>query len=157
MHFSAKTDIEAPAEVVFAALSDFEGWERAAMRRGGEVHRTDKLRSMGPGVTWNLKFRFRGRERALDLALVAMEPGAKLGFTGKGKLIDGALALDLVSLAPKRTRLVLELDVGAVTLGARLMLQSLKLARGRVQRQLDQRMVTLARDIELRYAATKPR
>ncbi|EKD59823.1 MAG: hypothetical protein ACD_54C01115G0002, partial [uncultured bacterium] len=43
MRFATKQDIEAPIADVFRLLSDFESWERAAMRRGAEVARTDKL------------------------------------------------------------------------------------------------------------------
>ena len=34
MKLVAKYDVEAPVDFVFAQLADFEGWERAAMRRG---------------------------------------------------------------------------------------------------------------------------
>ena len=51
MKLSGRTDIGAPVAFVYAALSDFEGWERSAMRRGADVNRTDKLRVPGVGMT----------------------------------------------------------------------------------------------------------
>lgn len=155
MHLSSKTDIEAPLDFVYAALTDFEGWERAAMRRGADVSRTDKLRVAGPGLSWHIRFRFRGRERALQVKLVGMEPARKLSFEGEGKLISGDMALDLISLAPKRTRLTLHLDIKPKTLGARLFLQSMKLAKGRVQARLNTRLGQLANDIEMRHASSR--
>jgi len=157
MHFSSKTDIEAPSEFVYAVLSDFEGWERAAMRRGAEVHRTDKLRKTAPGMSWSVTFRFRGKERVLDLQLVTLDPEAKMGFKGQGKLIEADVVMDLLSLAPKRTRLSLSFDIKPKTLGARLLLQSLKLAKTKVQIRLNKRMVQLATDIEMRYASSRHR
>jgi len=51
LKLAAKYDVEAPVEFVFAQLIDFEGWERAAMRRGADVSRTDKLTKAGPGMS----------------------------------------------------------------------------------------------------------
>lgn len=155
MQFPSKVDIAAPVAFVFSALANFEGWERAALRRGADVSRTDSLRAPGPGMGWHVQFRFRRRERKLDLKLTAMNPPNNLVFTGGGKLLTGDLALDVVALSASRTRLVMALEVRALTLGARLMLQSLKLARGRVDKRLAQRMTQLASNIEARYAASR--
>ena len=77
MHLSSRTDIEAPLEFVHAALADFDHWERAGMRRGAEVNRTDKLRSPGVGMSWKVRFQFRGKERVVDIRLVGIEKDAK--------------------------------------------------------------------------------
>ena len=157
MHLTSKSDIEASAEFVYAALIDFEGWERAAMRRGADVNRSDKLRQPAPGMGWDVKFRFRGKDRDLKIKLAALEKDQKLAFSGEGRMIVGDMTLDLLSLAPQRTRMTLHLDIRPKTLGARLFMQSLKLAKGRVQTRLNTRLGQLATDIELRYAATRKR
>ena len=155
VHFSSKTDIEAPTEFVYSVLSDFEGWERAAMRRGADVSRTDKLRQPGVGMGWTVRFRFRGKDRNLSIGLVTLDPEAKLAFKAEGKLIEANLVLDLMSLAPKRTRLSFSVEVSPKTLGARLLLQSVKLAKTKVQMRLNKRMEQLATDIEVRYASSR--
>lgn len=157
MHLSSRTDIEAPIAFVYAALADFEGWERAAMRRGADVSRTDKMRAPGVGMGWVVNFRFRGKERNLDIRLTGMEPDAKLAFSGKGRLLEGDLSVELVALAPKRTRLVLHTKVRPLTIAARLFLQSMKLAKGRVQGKLNARTAQLATDLETRFASTARR
>ena len=157
MHISSRTDIEAPLEFVYAALSDFEGWERSAMRRGAEVRRLDKLRVHGPGMEWSIEFRFRGKERRLIAHLVALDPNAKIAFRAVGKLIEADMVVDLLSLAPMRTRLSLSVDVKPKTLGARLFLQSVKLAKGKVQARLNKRLGQLATDMEMRFASTRKR
>lgn len=155
MHFSARTDIEASPEFVFKSLTDFESWERAAMRRGADVTRTDKLREPGRGMTWEVRFRFRGKDRLLKLGLVELEEAAKLGFSGRGKLLEGDVRMELVGLSPKRTRLVMHLDVRPLTLGARLFLQSARLARGKIQARLNKRMAQLAAEVEQRNASAR--
>lgn len=157
MQFTSKTDIEAPLAVVFASLTDFEAWERAALRRGADVSRTDTMRIPGPGITWATRFAFRGKDREIELKLVTMEPAGKLAFSAGGKMLEGEMGLDLVELSPKRTRLVMNVDVRPMTLGARLMLQTLKLGRAKVQTKLNQRMMAMAKDIEARHAASSPR
>ncbi|MDO8881880.1 MAG: SRPBCC family protein [Pseudotabrizicola sp.] len=157
MHLSSRTDIEAPIEHVYKVMSDFENWERAAMRRGADVSRTDKLRAPGVGMGWHVIFRFRGKERAIDIYLTEQEPGAKLAFKGKGRMVEGDLSIELVSLAPKRTRMVLHTQVRPLTIAARLFLQSLKLAKGRVQGKLNKRMEQLAIDIETRFNGARGR
>lgn len=155
MKLSARTDIEAPIEFVYAALADFEAWERAAMRRGADVRRTDSLRAPGHGMGWHVTFRFRGKERQIDIRLTTMEPDAKLGFSGTGRMVAGEMALDLLALSPKRTRLILHSDVRPLTIAARLFLQSMKLAKNRVQGKLNKRLQDLALDLETRFVASR--
>ena len=127
------------------------------MRRGADVSRTDKLRSPAPGMGWTIRFRFRGKERSLTVDLTGIEPDAKLAFTGKGQMLTGDLGLDLMSLAPKRTRLVVSVEVRPLTIGARLFLQSMKLAKSRIEAKLNKRLAQTATEIEVRYAATRRR
>jgi carbon monoxide dehydrogenase subunit G len=144
-------DVEAPVAFVYAALSDFDHWERAAMRRGAEVTRLDTLASPGPGMTWNVGFDFRGRRRIVDLRLAGMEPSQMMAFSGQGTSMNGRALLDLVEMGPKRTRIAFTVEVEARTLAARLLLQSLKFASTRVNRSFQARTAQLAADIEDRF------
>lgn len=152
MKLSGRTDIGAPIAFVFAALSDFEAWERAAMRRGADVHRTDKLRAVGPGMTWQARFAWRGRERNLQIRLTKLQPLLNLAVDFDGPSVEGNLNIDLVELSAKRTRMLMQVDLKPRTLSARLFIQSLKLAKRRVQRKYDARLVSVAKDIEQRFA-----
>ncbi|MFN4130367.1 MAG: SRPBCC family protein [Paracoccaceae bacterium] len=153
MHLSSRTDIEAPIDFVYAAMADFDVWERAAMRRGADVNRTDKLRAPGVGMGWHVVFRFRGKDRTVDIRLTGLEPDTRLGFAGKGHMVEGDMSVELVSLTPKRTRMVLHSEVRPLTIAARLFLQSMKLAKGRVQTKLNQQLQDLGVDLETRFTA----
>ena len=157
MHLSSRTDIAAPLSFVFASLSDFDGWERAALRRGADVTRTDKLRSIAPGMAWQAKFRFRGKDRELTAKLTEYEVDSRMSFTALGRMIEGNGVLEVVSLAPNRTRLVVHLDVKPITLGARLVIQSAKLAKGKIQAKFNRRLAQFALELEQRYASTRHR
>ncbi len=151
MKLVAKKDVEAPAAFVFRQMSDFEGWERAAMRRGAEVTRTDKLTSVGQGMAWDTQFTYRGKERRASLRLDSITHNSALALSARSAPVNGTLQIDIIDLAAKRTRIELRLEVRPNTLSARILLQSLRLARARVDRNYDQRVAQLAAEIEDRY------
>lgn len=144
MNFTAKQDIEAPAERVWASLTDFPGWERAALRRGAEVARTDRLAQPGAGMAWSGRFDFRGQRRDIVVRLVEMEPGARMVFESATKQFSGEVVLDLVEMSARSSRLHLRIEIKPQTLTARIMLQSLKLAKGRVQKRIEARLADFA-------------
>lgn len=151
MKFSTKQDIEAPASFVFAALTDFEGWERAAMRRGADVARTDKMRQAGAGMSWHVAFQFRGRQRKMDLRLLNMIPSSKLEFAALSAAIDATTKVEIVEMSAKRARLHVAANITPLTLTAKLFMQSLRLARARADRKFAQRVQTIVTEIEARY------
>lgn len=154
MKFASKQDIEAPIAFVHQTLTDFETWERAAMRRGADVVRSDALHRPQVGMSWLARFKFRGKPRAIDLKLTQWDAPLQLGFTGGSTALTGEAALDLIEMSQKRTRLHVTLEVVPKTISARLFLQSLRLARGRVDRSFDQRAAQLAAEIERRFKAS---
>ena len=155
MKLAAKSDVEAPAPFVFAQLADFEGWVRAAMRRGAEVIRTDNLRSSAPGMTWDTMFNYRGKDRRATIRLDALSPTTHLALSGKAAPVDGVLTIDILDLGAKRTRIEVRLEVKPKTIAARIFVQSLRLARSRVERSFAQRVDQLAVELEDRFRRSK--
>ena len=155
MRFATKQDIEAPIADVFRIISDFEAWERAAMRRGAEVARIDKLRTVAAGMRWAARFSYRSKPRNMELELTQIETPSLLRFAGISKAIEGVASVDLMELGGKRTRMHMVLEVSPRSPTARLFLQSLRLARARIDRKFDQRAAQLAGEIEARYRAVK--
>lgn len=155
MQLVAKRDVDVPVEFAFAELTDFEAWERAAMRRGADVQRNSDRAVPGPGTSWDLRFPYRGTERRVQLKLVALTSPSNLDMAMDSTPASGTLKLFLVDLSPNRTRLELRFEVKAKTLAARLLLQSLRLARSRVERSFDQRVDRLVEEFEDRYRRSK--
>lgn len=146
MKLNAREDIEAPIAAVWAILTDYDIFERAAMRRGAEVARAD----VAGTPVWRVVFTFRGRRREVDLRVDRAEPNRLLALSGGGKALEGEAQLELMELGPRRTRLSLSTTVRPKTLAARLFLQTLKLARARVVRRYRSRAAQLATMIEAR-------
>lgn len=152
MKLSGRTDIQAPASFVFDVLSDFDYWERAAMRRGADVHRTDKLKEPGAGMAWLIRFGWRGRERQMHMKLVALDRPTQIVFAGDGPSVIVGITCEIVELSAKRCRIIVQTDIKPRTLAARLFIQSLKLAKGKVVKRYESRLTAAAAMIEARYA-----
>lgn len=149
MKLSGREDIDAPIANVWAAVSDFDAYELLALRRGVEVTRIGVL----PGLSWQTAFQLRGKRRQVKLRLQKMERPTHLGFDFTSAPVEGNGQVELIELGPNRTRLMVSTEVKPRTLAARLFLQSLKLARGRVNRRFNQRLEKLARLVEARAVA----
>ena len=156
MKLSTRQDIEAPLAEVYAAFADVEAWERAALRRGVEVMRQDNLYSLAVGMTWHAGFKYRGKNRKVEIRLSRLEAPQLLGFAVVSANIEADVVLDFVALSAKRTRITIGTEVRPRGLAARVFLQSLKLAKGKVDRKYAQRIGILCADIEQRLRGVKP-
>lgn len=148
MELTAREDIDAPQDRVFAMLSDFDTIERQAMRRGTEITRTHP--GPGAGMAWQATFHFRGKKRDAAVTLSTYDPPERLVFDSVSGGLEMALTLDVVALSPSRTRINVTSVLGAKTLSARLFLQSIKLARGGIDKRFRKRVGELAGEMENR-------
>lgn len=153
MKLTGKQDIEAPLARVWEVVTDFEAWERAAMRRGADVSRTDKLRAPGPGISWHARALYRGKERKVDLVLKGLEAPHQIDFAASSAAVQAVARIELIDMAARKTRMHVTVEFTPKSLGARLFLQSLRLARGRVERRFADRLALFAREIETRAKA----
>lgn len=153
MKLTAKTDIEAPASFVYAALIDHALWEREMTRRGAEIDRPADMPLSGVGAGWNLRIPFRGKVRKLLVRIDEMTPDVRLVLGIDGQAIEGNSILELLPMSPRRTRLRLALEVRPKNLAARLFLNTLRLAKGRVQVRLEKRLEQMGHKIQDRLAS----
>jgi hypothetical protein len=151
MIFTTREDIEAPIDFVFAQVSDFAVLERSILRRGAEVQRKVDRTPPAAGMIWDTSFDLRGRQRQLEVTLTAYEPPSGMRFEGVAKSLNCDLVVELVALSRGRTRLALTSELKPQNLSARLMVQSLKLARGNVTKRFEMRVASYAKELEDRY------
>lgn len=144
MELSSKEDIDAPLVDVFAAISDFASFERSAIRRGIEVQRLSEDLTPQPGLAWEIRGEFRGKPREARMELVDYDPSNLIGFMGESPSLKGKGRIELLALSPRRTRLAVTMGVQAKTLSGRLLLQSLKLARSKVNKRFKNRVAEFA-------------
>lgn len=155
MRLSTREDVEAPVEFVWQLLSDFVVWERAALRRGVEVERMAGTPDARPGMGWQVRFGFQGKAREMALRLAEIEPGQRMIFEGQSNSVRANLWLDVVQLGPRRTRIAVVSELKPQTITARVFVQSLRLARARIQQKYEQRVAGFAADIEDRWRSRR--
>ncbi|OAN71845.1 hypothetical protein A8B82_20560 [Sulfitobacter sp. EhC04] len=152
MKFSTKEDVEAPIDAVFAMLCDFESFERSAMRRGAEVQRVDQMKVPGTGMTWRVAFDLRGKRREMELEMVTFDKPNEMVLESTSPGLLGQMSFELMPLSRSRTRILVELEVKPLNLSARLLVQSLKLAKNSITRKYKLRVAEHAKAMEERYS-----
>ena len=146
MKLPAREDIDAPIADVFANLLDFDGFERAALRRGADVLRRDA----DGQPRWDISFTYRHRLRKISVTLARQDAPHVLDFGIRSPNIDAQFLIELVALGASRTRMNCTLEVKPRSLAARIFLQSLRLARSRVLKRYRLRIAQLAAMVEAR-------
>ena len=152
MKFSTREDIEAPIEHVFARVTDFQNFERQALRRGADVQRIDSSLVPTEGSAWQFAFKFRGKNRKMKATVTKMDAPNSLKFETIASGIHGMSTIELVALSLNRTRISIEIDLTPQGLSARLLLQSLKLAKTNLSRKFKLRVAEFAEDVEEGFA-----
>lgn len=150
MKFSTREDIQAPMDAVYQAITDFPNFERMAKWRGAKIERLDGDGPVKQGASWDVSFSFRNKERHMRGDLVWLDDqGMKLESASVG--LTGVTIVDLVPLSPARTRLAVSIELRAKSLSARLLLQSLKLAKSRLNNKFKARVSEFAEELESQH------
>lgn len=150
MKLSTREDIAAPIDYVFTQASDFDTFERRALREGAQITR----RQPGPvalGTVWDIAAQFRGRDRQFAATLTRFDTPTGYVVTARSDGLEFVTEVNLIALAPQRTRVTMTIDIGARTLPARLLVQSLRLAKARLLQGFRSRMRSYAEQIEDGY------
>ena len=154
MKLSTREDIEAPIDFVFGRVTDFAAFERRALRQGAHVSRnTDGVPQVG--TVWDVGFKFRGRDRAVEATLKRLDHPTVMQIESISDGMTATTDVELVALSPARTRVIVGFEMRARTLTARLLLQSLKLAKGKLTKRFKARVLDYAEDVEDAYRGTR--
>lgn len=148
MKFTASEDIEADQHYVFDRVSDFDAFERLAMKRGVDVVRTDDMLEPGAGMMWRIQVEFRKKMRRITMELEEWTPPDAMLFRARSGGMNMVMKVELIPLSAKRTRLSVELEARPTTLSARLIIQSMRLTKRSLNRRFSTRIRNFALDIE---------
>ena len=151
MQFTSVQDINAPLDFVFEQISDFESFEAYAMRVGAQVERKDSLVGIGTGMCWFFEGEFRGKTRAIDIELTDFSPDKQLKFLCQTSGVRADINLQVMPLTKKQTRIKSIVDTKALSISARLVMQSARLAKNSLNRKYNHRFWEFSNYIENNY------
>jgi len=140
MKFTTHHDVDAPIAYVFQRVSNFGVYERQALRQGAHVARLDGAGPVRVGSTWDVAFTFRGKDRKLRAKVARLDAPEHLDIDTLATGLSSETKVTLVPLSPKTTRVNVTVEIAAKSLPARLMLQSLKLAKTNLNRRFAKRV-----------------
>ncbi len=147
MKLSTREDIEAPISKVYAALTDFDGFERQMLRRGIDVARDENCPPPNVGARWQALVKWRKRKHDVEAELVSVDPGNGYAIESRCAGIVCLAVVDLVPLSKSRTRLLISADLKPTTLSSRLFIQTLKLTKRSLTRRFKHRVANFAESI----------
>lgn len=147
MKFSTRIDAEMSASQLFDKVNDFNRLEQLLIQRGASVSRIDPADEPGTGMGWNIAFDWRGRERTLRLEVVRYDRPERVTMTGLSEALELSIDSTVIALSQTRSRLVYEADIRPRNMRARLMLQTAKLGKARLDRRFETRIKELVGEL----------
>lgn len=136
MKFKVSEDVDAPRSMVWDRLTDFSTVEQDARGRGATITRVGNWTDTAEGVEWRGEVTVRGKVRPLSAKVARLVPEEMCLIESRIGGMACVYEMSFVALTPEVTRVSVVLDLSAQTLTARLILQTMKLARGRVMQRL---------------------
>jgi uncharacterized protein YndB with AHSA1/START domain len=153
MRLASRTDIAAPATGVFAVLTDLDRLEEGARQAGVRLRRSDTGQGLVLGATWQSQFVWRGRERAAECTVERIDPPRSIRLGTRSGNYACTIDLTLAPLSRTLTRMAVVMEVKPLSVGARLVLQTLRIGRSRLELRLDRRVEGAGRMIT-KWAST---
>jgi hypothetical protein len=155
MKFKVSEDVDAPRRMVWDKMTDFTAMETDARGRGATVIRVGNWTELAEGVEWRGEVTVRGKVRPLSSRVARLVQEDICLIESRIGGMSCVYELSFVSLTPEVTRVAVVLDLSAQTLTARLILQTMKLARGRVMQRLQGIVARQGNAVEAEYRKAK--
>jgi len=148
MKFETIEDIDAPQDFTFACFTDFIRYEILARNYGADLRRVGGFTEISEGATWRGSIPVQGRTRGVEAEVSRYSPSEYARIDSAVGGMNVVFEMRFEALADEKTKLIAVAELQAKTLAARLVIQSAKLARKRVQAKITSKIVALANEYE---------
>lgn len=148
MKFRVSDDVEAPIDWVWEGFTDFGAIEADIRARDADLSRVGDWKEAALGVAWRGSVPVRGKVRAIDARIATFVPGEHLQVESQIGGMTCSYDVAFSALSEEITRVAITLELKASTLSARLLLQTLKIARRKVIQRLEAAVVRQGTAVE---------
>ncbi|WP_420395944.1 hypothetical protein [Nioella sp.] len=157
MIFETREDVDVPRDFAFSRFADFTRYEASARQYGADIRRVNGFTEIAEGCSWRGSAVVRGKARGVEAVITRLNrpDHAQMKTTVGGMTVDVDLYFE--DLGPEKTQVRVTAHLKATTLAARLILQTVKLARRQIQGKIDSRIVALANEYEDEYRRQQAR
>lgn len=133
MRLEPTTTVPASPEVVFDKLTDL-AWIEGILGARGVVLSQTAGTGVAAGSAWQADFTARGAQRSIRVSLSRCDAPTDIVAVGEGKLIKATVDITL-SASGTGTSAQFAVEAEGLSLQGRLLVQSAKLARGRIEKR----------------------
>lgn len=140
MKISTQRDIDAPPDTLFSDMADLDRHLNDAADRGIEIIRLDDGSQGIAGGSWRVDFSLAGRRRTGELRVAKWAPNGQMALAGTVDGLAVAIDLEVAPLQDDRSRLAVAVDIAPTSMGGRILVQTLKLARPQIETRMESRI-----------------
>jgi polyketide cyclase/dehydrase/lipid transport protein len=148
MKFETIEEVDAPQDFTFGRFTDFCRYEKLAHSYGAELRRVGGFAEIGEGATWRGSIPIKGRTRGVEAVVTSYDPSDHARIDTAVGGMNVVFEMRFEALGDEKTKLIAVAELQAKTLAARLVIQSAKLARKRLQAKITSKIVALANEYE---------
>lgn len=141
MKFATRVEVDGTPEEVFARLADFSRYVRKAEARGARVRVTE-----APVFGWVAAFEWNGAARDVKGEVVRFDPPRGFAAEMAAGGVEGTIAVEVIPVDAARSQVRVAMEWRPVTIPGRLLVQSLKLVKGRLDERFAARVAELAQE-----------
>ena len=153
MELTYQRIIKVPPAYAFARATDFERFEAEGFGNLAPFEPRNEIRAPEIGARWRTAAEFQGRPRRFSLELLEMAEPNRLVMGNKSDKYDVEAEMIFGAADNHSTAFSFKLNAMARSLTAKLILQTIQLAKGRITKSMQADFDKMAARMEAAYRA----
>lgn len=154
MKFDYSRIIDVPVGFAFDQATDFNKFEAVGIGSMSPFVPTGDIRAPQIGARWKITSEFQGRDRRYSLELRELVKNERVVLGNGSQKFDVEAVFTFTPAQNEATLFGFAFEASAKTITGRLILQTLQLARGRIEGKMSESFDKMATEIESSHQST---